>query len=492
MPQNPVYLAIDLGATSGRVMAAALEEGSLSLQEVHRFPSSFAELPSGSHWDVLHIFNQILDGLTEASRRFGDRIAGIGVDTWGVDYALLDKRDRLLGNPYQYRDDRTDKVEDSLYQKVSRETIYQETGIQFMFFNTIFQLGAEMRDNPDRVRMAGSLLFLPDLISFWLSGVKVQERSIASTSQMWNPVSEAWSGPILDALELPMDLFMPLTEPGTVLGPLTEKIQSRTGLGEVPVICVAGHDTGSAVAGTPLTQDSPVFLSSGTWSIMGMETSAPIINDLSLKFGYSNEAGVEGTTRFLKNICGMWLIEQLRANWVKEGTEYSYENLLDMAREARPFLAVIDPDDPSFAKPGNMSEGIRDYCRNTGQAVPETKGELVRVAFESLACKYRIVFEKLEELAAKPFASLRIVGGGSQNTFLNQCTANALDKPVLAGPIEATSIGNVLMQLKATGVISSLADGRALVETSFPCRRFEQERSEDWETPIKRLNRILS
>jgi rhamnulokinase len=491
MPQNPVYLAIDLGATSGRIMAASLEEGSLELKEVHRFVTSYARLPSGYHWDVLDIYNEILEGLGLAHQRYGERIAGLGVDTWGVDYALIDAKGRLLGNPYQYRDARTDDVEDGLYERITRETIYEETGIQFMFFNTLFQLEAEMRDNPDRVKVADSLLFLPDLFSFWLCGIQVQERSIVSTSQMWNPVSEAWSPAIRDALGLPHDLFVPVTEPGTLLGPLTELVQSQTGLGAVPVICVAGHDTGSAVAGTPLTQDAPVFLSSGTWSIMGMESPRPIISEETFQAGFSNEAGVEKRTRFLKNICGMWILEQLRGQWASEGSEYSYENLLDMALEAKPFLAVIDPDDDRFSKPGDMVARIREFCYETSQASPTTKGEITRVVFESLACKYRIIFEKLENLAGTAFSSLRIVGGGCQNAFLNQCTANALAKPVIAGPIEATSIGNILMQLKATGVISSLSEGRALVETSFPARRFEPEDPKDWEAPIDRLKAVL-
>lgn len=488
----PVYLAIDLGATSGRLMAGEIDEGRLTLKEIGRFSSTFCRLPSGYHWDVLQIFNSVLECLKKAAELYGDRIAGIAVDTWGVDYALLDGKGRLLGDPYQYRDSRSDGVEDELARSPGRELIFSETGIQFMFFNTINQLVAEKRDGPERLEAAETLLFLPDLFSYWLCGVKVQERTIASTSQLWNPREEAWSSVLIEKLGLPEKLFVPVTDPGTVLGPLREEVREVTGLGAVPVIAVAGHDTGSAVAGSPLSAEAPVFLSSGTWSIMGLESPRPIVNDEALAESFSNEAGVGNTTRFLKNICGMWLIEQLREQWSREGQDYTYANLLDMAREARPFTALIDPDDPRFAKPGKMADRILDYCRETGQTAPETKGELVRVAFESLACKYRIVFEKLEALAGRKFPSLRIVGGGSQNVFLNQSTANALGRPVQAGPVEATSLGNLLMQMQATGALDDLEAGRRMVADSFESREFQPEKPEAWEEPVERLRNFIS
>ncbi len=491
MDADPVYLAVDLGATSGRVIAGELQDGKLSLTEVHRFPTLGVQLQSGYHWDILGLYRSVIDGLTRAAEIYGARVAGVGVDTWGVDYALLDRHGRLLGNPYQYRDSRTDGMIEAVLAKVSRERIYAETGIQFMFFNTVYQLHAEQRAEAARLERAASLLFLPDLLSYWLCGEQVQERSIASTSQLWNPITESWSQPLLDALDLPKNLFQSVTEPGTVLGPLLPHVQEETGLGPVPVIAVAGHDTGSAVAGTPLTAEAPAFLSSGTWSIMGIESAGPILGEQALALGFSNEAGANGTTRFLKNICGMWLIEQLREQWSREGQDYSYDNLLDMAREARPFVSLIDPDDARFAKPGKMADRMRDYCRETGQTVPETKGELVRIAFESLACKYRIVFDGLESLADRTFPSLRIVGGGSQNAFLNQCTANALGRPVVAGPVEATSLGNLLLQLTALGAVDSLEEGRSLVERSFEARRYTPEAPESCDEPLARLKQLL-
>ncbi len=487
-----ICLAVDLGATSGRVIAGAYKEGRLKLEELHRFPTASARLPSGDHWDILGLYRSILDGLGQAARKYGDRILSVGVDTWGVDYALLDEHGRLLGDPYQYRDSRTDGAEAAIAKLVSQETIYRETGIQFMFFNTLNQLFAEKQACPMRLEAAADLLFLPDLLSYWLSGVKVQERSISSTSQMWNPQTEDWSAPIVDSIGLPRSLFRKAADPGQKLAPLLPHLQEETGLGPIEVIAVAGHDTASAVCGTPLTADAPCFLSSGTWSIMGMELPEPVINERSLAEGFSNEAGVEGSTRFLKNICGMWLIEELRRQWASEGKDPTYELLLELIAEATPFTALIDPDDPRFAAPGKMAERIAGFCQETNQPVPKNMGQLARVALESLACKYRIVFDSLQELAGREFASLRIVGGGCQNPFLNQCSANALGKPVIAGPVEATSIGNIVMQLKGVGEIPDVAAGRALAERSFESERFDPIDAQSWLEPVARVRSFLA
>lgn len=486
-----VCLAIDLGATSGRVIAGMLENDRLKLEEVNRFPTVGVRLPTGYHWDILGLYRSILDGLTLAAKKYGDQISSIGVDTWGVDYALLDEKGSLLGNPFQYRDPRTETAEDEVFQKATRKEIYEETGIQFMFFNTLYQLHAEKRDNPSRMEAASDLLFLPDLLSYWLCGKKTQERSIASTSQLWNPKTEKWSAKLIEALGLKESLFRDVTEPGTVLGALLPHVQEETGLGEVDVVSVAGHDTGSAVCGTPLTDEAPCFLSSGTWSIMGIETPSPVISAEALRLSFSNEAGVEGTTRFLKNICGMWLIEEMRRQWEAAGEPVTYEDLLRMADEAPAFQSLIDPDDARFATPGDMLGRVAGYCRETNQKEPKSKGEFARVAFESLACKYKIVFDALQQLAEREFDALRIVGGGCRNGFLNQFAANALGKPVVAGPIEATSIGNVLMQLKGLGTFSSMAEGRKVVEASFSNQRYEPEDTEAWQDAVGRLRDLL-
>lgn len=427
-----------------------------------------------------------------AGERYGGRIAGIGVDTWGVDYALLDAGGRLLGDPYQYRDSRTEGTVEALARKPGQEFIFEQTGIQFMFFNTLNQLVAEKKALPGRLELANQLLFLPDLFNYWLCGRQVQERTISSTSQLWNPRTQAWSKALIEALELPQRLFQPVTDPGTVLGPLRDSVRQSTGLGIVPVIAVAGHDTASAVAGTPLSAEAPAFLSSGTWSLMGIESPQPIINSDVLSHGFSNEAGVCGTTRLLKNMCGMWIVEQLRAEWSKQGQELDYARILAMADEAKPFQAFIDPDDSRFIAPGDMASRLSDFCRATGQQVPTSKGGLLRIVFESLACKYRINFDRLEAIVQRPLPSLRIVGGGSRNTFLNQATANALGRPVRAGPVEATCVGNLLMQMMATGLLQDLQTGRQWIDRSFECHDFTPQDCDAWQDQVERLRQYCA
>ena len=492
MSPASVYLAIDLGATSGRVMAGIVDDQRIKLQEMNRFPTKGMEVSGSWYWDVEDIFSHVLEGLIKAGPTYGDAIAGIGVDTWGVDYALLDKNDSLLGNPFMYRDKRTEGVEERIQKVISRETIYEETGIQFMFFNTINQLFAAKQMKGEVLDQASDLLFMPDLFNYWLCGEKIQERSMASTSQLLNPITGAWSDALIKALDFPKQLFKPITEPGTRLGTLLPEIQEKTGLGPIPVFAVAGHDTGSAVAGSPLRADNPAFLSSGTWSLMGIESKEPIINEDSHAASYSNEAGVECTTRFLKNICGMWLVELLKGEWESSGAHIGYDALVALASAAEPFRSIIDPDDESFARPGPITGRIQDYCRKHNQPVPESKAHHIRTVFDSLACKYRIVFDQLKELSGKSLTELRVVGGGSQNDFLNQCTANTLNCSVHAGPIEATSFGNVLMQLRGAGKIDSLAAGRQLVEQSFVSTCSQPEDPESWIEPVARLRQIMS
>ncbi len=487
----PVYLAIDLGATSGRVMAGVVADGTIRLEEVNRFATNGLEKDGSWHWDVKSIFAQVVDGLTRASIRYGSRVVGMSVDTWGVDYGLLDASGELLCDPFMYRDDRTDGVEGRVHNLVSRETIYNETGIQFMFFNTINQLFAEKESGAGRLDAASDLLFMPDLFNYWLSGAKVQERSIASTSQLLNPTTGKWSDVLVEALGFPNHLFREITEPGTRIGTLLPALQRETGLGEVPVFSVAGHDTGSAVAGAPLRDDAPAFLSSGTWSLMGIESHHPLVKPETLRASYSNEAGVEGTTRLLKNICGMWLIEQLKEEWLVDGDELSYDELVELACGVEPFRSIVDPDDGSFARPGPMADRIRDFCRSHGEAIPENRAQLLRTVFDSLACKYRLVFDQLAAFTSKPLTELRVVGGGSQNDFLNQCTASALNCQVHAGPVEATSVGNILMQLRGAGEIDSLESGREMVQRSFESSTFLPDDPESWQVPVDRLRKMI-
>lgn len=487
MKSTSVYLAIDLGASSGRVMAGVMDGRRIELREMNRFPTSGVQVAGAFHWDVLQIFSHVLAGLSRAHSLYGSRIAGIGVDTWGVDYALVDKAGKLLGNPFQYRDGRTEGVEETIHKLVSPETIYGETGIQFIFFNTINQLFAEKQSGSATLEMADRLLFMPDLFSYWLCGEKIQERTMASTSQLLNPRTGRWSGLLIERLGLPGHLFREITEPGTRIGSLLPEVRKQTGLGPVPVFAVAGHDTGSAVAGAPLRDEAPAFLSSGTWSLMGIESYHPLIKPETLSASYSNEAGVEGTTRFLKNICGMWLVEQLKEEWFHEGHEFNYDNLVDLARDAEPFRSIIDPDDPSFARPGPMADRIREQCRARGQPLPVTRAHLLRTVFDSLACKYRLVFDQLGSFTSQSLNELRVVGGGSKNHFLNQGTANALNCQVNAGPVEATSLGNMIMQMRGDGQLESLFAGRELVNQSFKTDTYDPVSPQDWEGPVALL-----
>ena len=490
--ENSVYLAIDLGAGSGRVMAGIYDGDRIDLREIDRFPSTGKRVAGSAHWDVRQIFDHLLDGLTRARERFGSRIKGIGVDSWGVDYALLDKSCELLEDPFQYRDTRLDGIEDRVHKMVSRETLYRETGIQFIPINTIYQLHADRESGSGRLENAHHLVFIPDLFNYWLCGELIQERTIASTSQLLNPRTGVWSEALVEAMGFPKRLFGEITEPATRIGPLLPEVQARTGLGAVPVFAVAGHDTGSAVAGAPLRPEEPAFLSSGTWSIMGMELPYPLISPAAREASFSNEAGVEGTTRFLKNICGMWLVEQLREEWLAQGKELTYDQLEGLGMEAEPFRSLIDPDHISFNLPGPMAQRIRDYCARQGQPVPDTPHRLSRTVFDSLACKYRLVFEGLSCFAPKPLTALRVVGGGSKNHILNQWTADALDCRVNAGPVEAASLGNVLLQMLGSGAIASLEKGRDLVEKSFPSRVYHPDKPSDWQEPAERLRKMMA
>ena len=486
-----VYLAIDLGASSGRVMAGIYDGERIEMREIYRFPSPGLELAGSIHWDVRQMFGHVLEGLARAGARYGRKIVGLGVDAWGVDYALLDRSGQLLAPPFQYRDRRTYGVQERVRQMVSKEMLYRETGIQFIRINTVNQLYADRESGSDELEKAHHLVFIPDLFNYWLCGKIIQERTIASTSQLLNPRTGAWSEVLLEGLGFPKRLFGEITEPATRIGVLLQKVRARTGLGSLPVFAVAGHDTGSAVAGAPLRPDAPAFISSGTWSIMGMELPHPLINSAAMEASYSNEAGVEGTTRFLKNLCGMWLLTQLREEWLRGGVEYSYDQLEELAMEAEPFRSLIDPDHISFSPSGPMVQRIREYCGSRGEPVPGSPQQLLRAVFDSLACKYRIVFEGLASFAGKPLNELRVVGGGSKNKILNQFTANALNCRVNVGPVEAASLGNVLIQMLGSGVIDSLEQGRYLVEKSFPSEIYLPEKGQDWQEPVQRLRQIM-
>ena len=491
MSTKHVCLAVDLGANSGRVLAGIHDGRLLELRELVRFPNDPVKTADGWHWNMEALFAHIKAGITQAAREFGPALVSAGVDTWGVDYALLDDAGNLLGAPFQYRDARTGGMQEEAFRRMPAREIYRRTGIQFMFFNTIFQLLAEARSPARLLEKAGSLLFIPDLVNFWLAGCRANERSFASTSQLYNPRARDWDRELIAALGLPARLFGPLTEAGTRLGPLRPEIAAETGAAGLQVIAPAEHDTASAVVGVPAEGAEPVFLSSGTWSVFGRELAAPVISEASENANFSNEGGVFGTTRFLKNIAGMWLLQESKRAWDAAGKNTTYESLVAQAAQAPPFAALIDPDAPEFQAPANMPEAIAAFCRRTGQTAPTQPGAFTRMILESLALKYRLTTELLAKVTARPVSSIHIVGGGSQNHLLNQFAADATACRIVAGPVEATSIGNILMQLYALGAISSLAEGRALTRRSFATKTFEPRDTAAWDKAYIRFRKLL-
>ncbi|MEP4077386.1 rhamnulokinase [Haloferula sp.] len=490
MSQKKVYLAVDLGAGSGRVLAGKYDGKRIGLREMNRFENTPVELPSGWHWNITSLYKNILEGLKLAHENYGDAAVSVGVDTWGVDYGLLDANGCMLGLPYQYRDSRTDGMMELAFSKVPKEEIYKATGIQFMFFNSILQLLAEVEAKSGGINGAQDLLFMPDLIAYWLSGEKTQERSIASTSQLYNPVTKDWDYDLIERLGIPKHLFGKISDPGTVLGGLRDSVGEKTGFENLKVITVAGHDTGSAVAAVPSDAKTPAYLSSGTWSLMGLELPEPVISDQSFEDSFTNEIGVGGTVRFLKNICGLWLIQESQRYWQSKGEDYSFSALVAMATEAEPFRSFIDPDDERFAQAGDMPEKVCAYCRDTGQDEPRNPGEVIRCITEGLAMRYSQVWQMLVKYADSPPEVLHIVGGGCQNELLNQFTANALGVKVKAGPVEATGLGNILAQMMADGVINSLEEGRAIVADSFPVTEYEPVGDEVWQQANEKFSMI--
>jgi rhamnulokinase len=414
----------------------------------------------------------------------------VGVDTWGVDYGLLNADGELLGAPFQYRDGRTQGMQEAAFQRMPRKEIYRRTGIQFMFFNTLFQLLAEA-NSPARLGKVERLLFMPDLVHYFLTGTGVNEKSIASTSQLLNPHSQDWERDIIRAMGLPERIFGKLVDAGTVLGELRPEVAAETGAKKLRVIAPASHDTASAVVGVPAEGSEPVFLSSGTWSLMGRELARPVISEASYQATFSNEGGVFGTTRFLKNIAGMWLLQESKRVWDAAGESAGYSELIAQAEKAPPFTAFIDPDATDFQTPANMVDALAAFCRRTGQQVPTDQGACTRMILESLALKYRLVKELLARVTGKPIDGIHIVGGGSQNELLNQFTADALSCTVVAGPVEATSIGNLIMQLYALGEIHSLGEGRALVRRSFETKTFNPQNTGAWDDAYARFQTIL-
>ena len=471
-------LAFDFGASSGRAIIGSFDGEKITLKEVHRFTNDPVELGGTLYWDVLRLFYEIKQGIVKA------KIAGgfdsIGIDTWGVDFGLIDKNGRLLENPVHYRDKRTSGLVEESFKSVPRQKMYDITGIQFMELNTLFQLISLKKQRPEMLERADKMLFMPDLFAYFLTGKMCSEYSIASTSQLIDINTRTWSKELLDAFGIKESLFAPLTEPGTQLGNLSKEICEECGVESVPVISVCGHDTQSAITAVPCESGDFAFLSSGTWSLFGTELQKPIVNETSLKINITNEGGFGGTTGFLKNIIGLWLIQESRRQWQREGKDYSYADLEKLALSEEPFKCFIDPDAPEFVPQGNIPERVREFCIKTGQYVPESVGEIMRCIYESLAMKYRMTFEKLCECTGKDYPVIHVIGGGTKDGLLCRMTASSCGKTVNAGPIEATVMGNVAVQLMSDGTIGSISEARKAVAASESLKTYEPENTDEW------------
>jgi rhamnulokinase len=477
------YLAFDFGAESGRAVLAHLQSGILTTEEIHRFPNQPVEYGGSLHWDVARLWFEVRKALA----RVGEiELAGIGVDAWGVDYALLGERDELLQNPYHYRDRRTEGVMEEVFAKVGREEIYQATGIQFMPINTLYQLFATQRQTPKLLAAAKHLLTIPDLFNYWLTGNACCEFTNATTTQMVDPVKRAWATGLMQRLELPAHLPAPIVEPGSIIGTLLPDIAGHSSLAGTTVIAPACHDTGSAVAAIS-ARDGTAFLSSGTWSLLGTELDSPVITPDALRLNFTNEGGVNGTTRLLKNVMGLWMLQGCRQSWAAQGLSYDYRELIELATREASFNYMVDPDGESFLRPADMLTAIDHFCTRTHQPVPQGPGAYVRAVLESLAFKYRIVLRNLEHASGKHIDQIHIIGGGSRNRLLNQLAADATGRRVLAGPAEATALGNVAIQILATGEATSLQEVRAIVERSFPTEAFEPREADKWDQHAERF-----
>jgi rhamnulokinase len=476
------YLAFDLGAESGRAVIGRLNGGILKIDEIHRFLNEPVRCGNSLHWDVPRLWLEIRKGLNNVGHQ---KLGGIGVDTWGVDLALLGENGELLQNPYHYRDERTAGIMKQVFDLVPADEIYEQTGIQFMPINTLYQLFASQRRMPRLLAAADRLITIPDLFNYWLTGNAVCEFTNATTTQMVDPRTRTWAKGMLERLGLPSSLPGPIVEPGTVIGNLLPGVGVKEHSG-TPVIAPASHDTGSAVASIA-ARGNAAFISSGTWSLLGIEIDKPVINAEARRLNFTNEGGVCGTTRFLKNVMGLWMLQSCRHCWSANGQQHEYQDLMKAAAREPGFRHLVNPDDPSFLKPEDMQAAIDQFCRRTDQPAPKGPGAYARTILESLALKYRLVLRDLEYLTGNKVEQIRIIGGGSRNELLNQFTADATGRQVVAGPVEATALGNIGIQMLATGAASSLHEVRQIIDRSFPTVSFEPSNPSRWDEESKRF-----
>jgi len=480
MAEKSNYIAVDLGAESGRVMLGTIADGRLGLEEMHRFSNGPIEQQDSLRWDFDRLLTEIKTGIGKAVQKAGGKVLGIGVDTWGVDFGLVGADGGLLEAPYHYRDSRTNGMMEKAFELMPKRDIYQNTGIQFMQLNSLYQLLAMRLADSKTLAKAEKLIFMADLFSYFLCGQAFGEYTLASTSQMMDMTTGQWSAPIFEKLGLPLNIMPPIVMPGTVVGELTDAVAKEIGCPKIPVIAVGSHDTASAVLGVPGGQGNWAYLSSGTWSLMGVELPRAIVNDKSFAHEFTNEGGVENTIRLLKNIMGLWLVQECKRQWQREGQDLSYGELAAMATAAQPFFGHVECDCSDFLAPGDMPSRINKHLTETGQQPTEDKGQMVRLVLESLALKYRSTLEAIEDITGQTIDVLHIVGGGIQNELLCQFAANAIGKKVITGPIEATASGNILMQAKAAGQIQSIAEARQIVRNSFDLKEYQPQDSALW------------
>ncbi len=482
------FFAVDLGATSGRTVLASFDGEKVTMKEITRFDNPIIPLSGHLYWDLANLYYGILKGLKEVSR-LGVTLESIGVDTWGCDFAFFTSNGQLLGLPHSYRDQHTEGAQERFFKKMPAKEIYKRTGTQFLNLNSLFQLDTLQHNNNQVLKNADKILFIPDAIIYMLTGKAICEYTVASTSQFLNPVTKELDSEILKALGIPREKFGPMTQPGTLVGPISKQVQEFSGLGDIPVVAVAGHDTASAVVAVPAQDSDYAYLSCGTWSLLGIESPKPIISEESFRANLTNEGGVEGTTRFLKNICGLWLFEQSRKEFVDVPS--SVGELVALSEKSS-FEGLINPDDPSFLHPTSMIEAIRDYCIATGQSTPKTPADFCRCIFRSLALRYRQVINMIESISDLPIKKFHVIGGGSQNKYLMQCTANALNMPVICGPVEGTALGNVLMQMKTAGIINTLEEMRKISAASVELVTYFPKEVDVWEKEYQRFIKITT
>lgn len=488
-----IFLGVDLGAESGRVIAGQYNGTRIELDPVHVFPNGPVQLGDKLRWNHIGLWSEIQSGLGTASKKYGEAIASVGVDTWGVDYVLLSQNEEIVGQPYHYRDSRNHGVMQSAFSKVPQSEIYEQTGLQFMEFNTLYQLIAFQQAEPKLLEQVSHFLMMPDFFHFALSGSKVVEFTNATTTQCFHATNHDWATGMLQKFGLPLSMFPQVVSPGTNLGKLRKSVAETTGMNRIEVVAPATHDTGAAVAAVPTKNTGSAnwaYISSGTWSLMGLELPEAILTPDAFALNVTNEGGVDGTYRLLKNIMGLWLVQECKQSFERKGKSFDYATLMQLASEAKPFRSFVDPDEHRFLKPNDMASEIQNYCRETGQPVPESEGELVRCALESLALTYRKVLHGLQSLTGTPVEVIHIVGGGCQNVLLNQMTADACGLPVVAGPVEATAFGNILIQARAAGELETLDDIRAISRASTALETFEPQNQDEWQTAIGRFEAL--